>query len=538
MHLPPLTRPVEHNPIKIWRAQKQEAQAKIVPLINRITVPSSELETTVGNQSIPRQLDEKGDFQEDVNEFVSVVADGYLDFKDITLPKDERWKLDRAIMKSAVYSNIPPGTWSRFINRLPVDYKRLISRIDEDYIPLERRVAEITLINERSFNGADNFSQFTCAMRGTKLDPSWMFERFIREVNEGECYKRYSPSEKGQYPGSGIVVKGIKSKVFPNDYIENRFEVEDRTIDSFKMVSRNYRDLLCTSESCLMSTFFGLFRGFAIIRNPRYMLINGIPYALIVFNDHHQNKTQRAAYLIPDKYALKFFSDPLYRTGPEHMFYPEAFEKRFAGEIISLNTSKALGGFDLQLPHRSSRQRFRTILHNQIRDCALFGFAQYDLLREAFRLNKLGFYFNNGDYNWSLDKYRLLRELIKWNQSIEREKTDEEDKRPVLFPYPLLEHGIKPDLVRECGIIGSDLVWYKTKEKGDYWFLYDGDPTMEGELNERGYEQGWKDLLGHEGTSRWDEYHTTASEMGANLVFSDPVMKKVALDIIVEKQDG
>lgn len=547
MRLPPLSPGVERDPIQIFIRERQRrierAEREIVPLVHRITSPP---EITSEDQG-SRYFDNAADFQNDVNGFVQAIAEHHADIEDIdtSLPEEDKWRLDRAIIKSAIYSDyseVTPEVWSHFLAAVGVDRRRLI---DKFHHSVNKTITQTLFVNERSFNTADNFSPWTYAMRGTPLNHMWDFERFIREVNDGGDYnKRYSPSERGLYPGSGITVRGIKSKVFPDNYLKKRFIVDSTLLaNTYQQVQGDYRELLVKNELYLRSTSFGSFKYFFIIRNPRKMVIDGKSYALIVFhNDNSQNKTQRVAYLIPDKYAIDFFSNPLKNAGTEHMFYPEATEKRLGREIINLNSSYALSGFDNVLPGDRVLKKSlsdRKKLHDEIITCALFGFSMLDLLEEAYRFNRVGYY-TNQDGNWYLDKYRLMRELIKWNITDDRTVSigtndttiiEGEDKRPILFPLPVLEHTIDPSLIRECGVIDGGLFWHRTeKDGGNYWFFRDGVPELDEELNGIGNEHKWKDLLGSGGATKWDEYHDKIS--GLNPALLDPMVKKIALGVI------
>ena len=518
---------------------------------------------------------EEDEYLRAINEFATLIGRDEVNLITIPLAEDEHWRLDRAIMKAAAYSTVPPYAYKAFSGNV---YGHLFRGPDKDgwqelaYISdgtfsnMDQNYERILDLNRRSFNVGESFSQWTYAMRTTTTDPYWAYERFIRHVNssyaqstERFCYRKFSPCDLNRgytiknFPGPGIIVRGLQSKVFPDGHIKNRFPAGGNlSITSRNFTDSEYKLFLNQGEEHLQNTTFVFCRGFTIIDNPDVIKVNGKPYALLIYNDHFQNKTQRCAYLIPHSRVRQFLENPLHGIDNDHMFYPDNIEKVFKDEVIRINLAEVLAGLNEGAPQSlidiltKEIQREQSIsdevaelkackpLHHDIRTATLWGFALLDLQKEANRLYNLGFYFNKSDNEWYLDKYRLLRELIRWNKTVNEKEEDPKDKYPVLFPFPLLQHVIEPSLIQKVGMVSSNLVLYKEKGEGDFCF-FDGEvPEIGPEASEdRAFsDRIWGDRLGVKGVHRWNEYHTIANESGANVLVMDPIFKGLGLDLI------
>lgn len=482
-------------------------------------------------------------FQTDVDEYARSVAG-----MPRMIRRDDtglhRYQFERAMLLTALYTKVDNDTYSNMMRRLANDapFTRLRRLTNEDNPTQwetgngasEKYYARIQHGIKKGLNMFGSFSRFTYAFRGTGSDPFWQFLRFIR-FNKGEAYERFSPATSGgnigDFPGPGLVFEKMDKPLFPKGRIAARFQTNNR----LSHAEQKYRELLTKSESDLTKTKFGFFRGMYMISNKEKMKINNEPYDLLVLNDHLANPNQRAVYLIPSHMGDKFFRNPMKDYGSSHLLNPQNLNEYDC--IIDITELSNLGGFDQALPnsvlndlgisdeirHPERKRNVCNKLHLEIENALLFGYAQFDLMNEAFNLHSLGYFFDSKQNTWMLDKYRLLREAVRWNQS---------NSNPILFPYPLEIHAIRPKLVKEIGFLDENLILYKTNPAGNHCFFENGKP----EVGKEGDSvKDWIQLLGREGIDYWDFFHTDAAESGAFMAFTDNKMKQVGLDIIKEK---
>jgi hypothetical protein len=471
-----------------------------------------------------------------------------VDFSD-----DEKWKVEEALMKTAVYGpDILPYYYNAleyYLNPDSTTSRVFDLDVNPDSSNFNRVIRESLFANERSLNLRTNFGQWTYAMRSTKLDNLWHFEKFIRQVNKPNGggsknsdfkYVRFSPLDKlknenetytvNDFPGPGIMVRGLHGNLFPEGHIQSRFAPNQGFINSSaEAVVELYNHYLVNNVNQLKNTTFVHSRGLVLVDNPAMMKIKGEEYSLIAFNDHFVNPTQRPAYLIPRKYVLEFLSDPLRNVGENHIFNPATFEARFKEEAIKINSLETLSGMCFGIPKESmlnfmvdqycqagdfveNNPEFLLSMHEDVLNAQFFAFSQLDLLNEGNRLYNLGYQYDQQHGYFTQDKFRMLREIVKWKTALEIP-----NERPVLFPYPLLSHSIDPIMVENCGFVDGNLVYFKDKSDGDFQF-FDGRPPDQKSDNFRSSDVGkWRNMLGSDGLRKWERFLGDAANEQANL---------------------
>ena len=409
-----------------------------------------------------------------------------------------------------------------------------------------------------------------------------------RNGGKRKNYKDYSVPNTftiNDFPGPGFVISGIRGNPFSKNFLSRSFKKFLDIQDSpYVRVQKSYMNMIVESENSLRDTTFGLFRGIVVIRNPK-IVVGGERYALIVFNDHfHNEKSQEMAYLIPDKYAREFLENPHGRMNKSSSFYPENYGYRHKNNVINLNWQSVIAGMDKALPvggvfypkttfyDKSSKPVTRDLLeferifkgketsealpqneeghihrthmfggywhanfnyknlkpfkhaHDEITKASLFAFAQFDLLKEAFRIYCYGY-----DYDLSKrdldekDKFRLLKQAIEWRDS----SRVREDEKPLLVPVKRLRNAnIDSDLLKRVGFLNTrNMVCYRPLESGNMIFpanipSEDEDATAKTTWTQEG------------DTKNWGAFRRNAQSAGADLMFAHPRIEKTLLGIM------
>ena len=302
------------------------------------------------------------------DEYFSFEADAYSieDLRELTDEgKIEEWRLLRAGMIATVYGrSVSPDIRKTFRNKF-------MSLTRHDEIPVNRKPStyENKVAHEEVLWGFDhlydlfsNFSHFHIATQKPSKESLSMLEVFIKHVNGTKNYTMHSPTQayhngtqgtNENFPGPGIILNGLgrRAKLFPKGFIEETYpQITEPKLKPKQKVENKYRETLVSSERDLINTEFGLFRGFVIISNPKKMLIDEKPYALLIYNDHFHNETQEIAFLIPNWLATMFLDDPIRHLDKESILYPNELMQFYGKEIIVPTYETALGGFDKTFP--------------------------------------------------------------------------------------------------------------------------------------------------------------------------------------------
>ncbi len=474
-------------------------------------------------------------FQQAVNSFVKLVAKVTKPDVLDNLQNDneiETWRLLRAGMISLVYSNVSEETLRKFQDRfmqfaqhdgLPIP--------EQDTFNYQFAYEEVLDLWDKSYDLFSGFSYFALATRRDGVSEYSFFEKFIQAINDSKNYNIFSPNDYGHdpiyFPGPGIVINGLQSKCFPDNYLNESFSVDANNDSPYEGVHENYRKLMIESEKSLKDTTFGLFRGAIIVRNPK-MIIDNRRFALIAFNDHFFNEDQKMTYLIPDELANLFLLKPYERL---HNFNNSFNEEHKHWDILNLTWPSVLGGMDKALPPGSkfysdgtfykAKGFFKKLFfktekpvindllsfeskynddiaydlnkhghrayifgdywkdnydprnlipfkkaHDEITSCTNIAFAQLSLLKEAFRLYSYGHSYKEEENNWIYNPSRLFLQAVRWHRSPRIQKNE----KPILLPMPRLSYSkIDSDLIKETGFLDTkNLVGYKDSAKGNF----------------------------------------------------------------------
>ena len=536
-------------------------------LLNTLFCTTHDPRTSVIGTLLKKQVDELS-FHDAVNEFTTLIAKcGLLDSLQFDTELED-WRLQRACMIALVYANVGEDTFKQF-------QKKLENFTMHDGLPVPRSdtmnyklaFEEVLHLWDKSYDLFTGFNYFALATKRDGISEYSMFEKFIRQINKAKNYITYSPLDYGlainSFPGPGIVIKGIHSNAFPDDYLNNSFSSSQNDKSPFEKIQSSYRNLIAESEKDLKETVFGFFRGAIIVRNPK-ILIDNKRYALVVLNDHFHNDSKEMALLVPDELASLFLLKPYERLKEFNEHYSEHTQY---WDIINITQSSVLGGMDKALPpdstfyegskfypplgrlkklfYRESKPVERDLLefervhatkaaidinqhahrafifgnywnenydsrnlipfkkaHDEITSSTNFAYTQLDLIKEAFRLYSYGYSFNKKSNEWTHKPYRLLAQSIRWHNS-ERAK---EAEKPVLMPVPRLSFSqIDLDLVKEVGFIDTkNMIGYKDNTKGNFMLPVVID----------------KNALDKESRKNWRKFLYACYKNNANLIFT------------------
>ena len=498
--------------------------------------------------------------QADINEFMRLILYQNIELKDLLLMASME-ELEKAVTKSLVYSGIAPLEFFHFYlyaqkyafpkeawSRLSGDWERALAPKDPSLA--SKILEECLLVHEKGFTKSKAFPDGTYLFRRS-IDDLWSFERFIRQVNGPQSagnvkfkkpfgYKKYSTSEPNikksgfttnDFPGPGIILHGLHSLLFPKDHLSSRF-LYALPLDAsgYEETLAKYRAEIVLGEDKVKDTTFASFRGLILVSNP-WMKVRGKQYGLLILNDHFENTALKTALLVQIDLINDFLSNPLAKFGKEHIFHPSkfGFNERLNGKYINLVTIASSAGLCEELPeynHIALDSSEKLSTHDEIKKAALFGFAQLDILREAYRLYSLGYYFDAKKKKFYLDEYRLLKELIRWNKS-----GIEDTKLPVAFPFSFLDHGIRPNQVRNVGFVGANLVVYKNNPKGDS-LLFETVPEISSEGFDSNINEDLCNLLGVEENNYWLDFRGNAEYYGVNPLIVAPAYKEIGKGIL------
>lgn len=422
----------------------------------------------------------------------------------------------------------------------------------------EKILDEVLKVQQRSYSYSGAFNQWTYSFKSS-LGEDWLFERFIKAVNNPSTtgkasppkipflYKKYSPSmpefkNRGitinDFPGPGMVVYGLHSPVFHSVYLSNRFGIKNTPSDIHEMIDSNYRNKLIDGAGKMSRTTFGFFRGVVVISNHEIMKVNSVPYSLVIFNDHFPSESHnKTAYLIDSRVVTSFLQDPYESIGFENILNPECLNNcgDLKGKVIKLFSLAGTAGFCEEYPDYDkdkSDVKHRKYLHDQIEQAAVAGFTQLDLIREAYRLYLLGYYYNRTKNNFYRDDYVLLKELLRINKKMTQGE-GETPPMPVAFPFTFMDHSVNENMVRAVGFVGANMIVYKNSDRGD-GMLFPGSLTSidPNEIDKLSVNEMRELIGGTEEQRLWGDFRESCEYHAANPLVVDPVYKNLGRNII------
>ena len=426
----------------------------------------------------------------------------------------------------------------------------------------EPELAEMILegsikVQQRSLTTSGSFPQWTHSFRST-LGNTWLFERFLKQVNGLEAtgkkwrdlpyaYRKFSPSmpeynKRGitihDFPGPGVVIYGLHSPLFPKNYIETRFYGILHAGGAAEMIDADYRDLIVKGENHLNKTIFAFFRGLVLIYNPEIMKVNNKPCGLLVFNDHFPHDHIKTSYLVSGRVIEKFLKDPFLAVGEDNIFHPNLFEHRseLKNGFIKLVSIAATAGMCEEYPNYDKEKysvNGRRYLHEKIKNASIFGFTQLDLLREAYRLHLLGYYYNKQRNSFYMDEFVMLRELLRINKQASQKIDEITPGLPVAFPFTFFEHSIDEQMVRDTGFVGANMVIYKNNSKGDCMLFPSTIGSIEpDDIDNLSIEKITELIGGNEEYDKWADFREACEYHPANPLIVDPIYKRIGSNII------
>ncbi len=525
------------------------------------------------------RIGSENELQGDINELIRSIAfakikvSGILDQSGIS-----KEQLDKALTVSTVFSGVsdieffyyylyvqkykfPENAWSKISGQSGLAHgdERLAEKILEEILHLQKK----------AYNTSTAFNQWTQSFRS--YGSSWFFEKFLKQINGATAtrdidpgksffYRKFSPSSPqyanskitiNDFPGPGLVIYGLHSKIFANNYINHRFSYGVATSTQEKVESEQWR-FITEGEKDLQKTIFGFFRGLVIVYNKEKMCIKGRPYGLVIFNDHFPHNNFKTAYLIRHELLDKFISNPYLALNRENILNPDLLDIRndTKDKVINVVSLASQAGFceeALSLLSKAEPPQ-KLSLHNDITRTLMFGTAQLDLIREAFRQYSLGYYYDNKQNNFYENRFLLLKELLRINRCLfERSVDDKPIEYPVVFPFTALDHSIDPDLVLKTGFVSSSMTAFtEGHPKGTTTFFNEDkhrrDPDFEGHINfltelELDEIDSLPDEtiiknLGSDDFELWKNLLEGWRFTGANPMIVDHSHKKVGVDIL------
>lgn len=417
---------------------------------------------------------------------------------------------------------------------------------------------EVLKVQERSYSYSGAFNQWTHSFKSS-LGQDWLFERFIKTINSSNVtgkvsppkmpflYKKYSPSlpefkDRGitinDFPGPGMVIHGIHSPVFHSVYLSNRFGIKNIPVDIHEMVDLNYRNKLIDGAGRMSKTTYGFFRGVVIISNPEIMKVDNTPYSLVIFNDHFPSESHnKIAYLIDSKVVASFLHNPYENLGAENILNPEYLNVRgdLRGKVIKLFSLAATAGFCEEAPGYNKDNwdvKQRKYIHDQIEQASVAGFTQLDLLREAYRLYSLGYYYNRAKNNFYRDEYVLLKELLRINKKMTQGE-GEIPPMPVVFPFTFMDHAVDEQMVKDVGFVGANMIVYKNSINGDGMLFPSSLKNIDpGEIDNLSVDEMRELIGGTQEQNLWSDFRESCEYSAANPLVVDPVYKNIGKNII------
>ena len=466
-------------------------------------------------------------------------------------------QLDKALMLSNIYSGVSEAeyyfqylrsqkycfsedVWSKISGHNGLAY--------DDPDAAERILGEILKIQDRAVTYSGSFNQWTHSFRGGH----WMFEKFLRRVNGFEAtgkksnpdalfaYRKYSPSVSKikdltihDFPGPGLVIYGLHSKLFPDNYLSKTF-LGGGSLDS---IDYEYGKQIVEGEKHLSETNFAFFRGGVLIYNPRKMKVNNEPYGLFIYNDHFPKWHLKVASLANGRGVERFMQSPYEGINEANIFHPNMLSSRSGQDVklINLTSLAAQAGFCEEVKGIDGDVDDRRTAHDEVAMAAIFAIAQLDLIREAYRLYSLGYYYDRKKNDFYMDEFVMLRELLSINR-VAAQRSYEKDELmpelPVAFPFTFLNHSVDPVKVSQIGFVGANLLGYKNNPKGDC-MLFGGDlskitPKEVPDISQLTMES----MLGYEGLNFWREFLEGNNLFRANPMIVDPMYKKIGSGII------
>lgn len=506
--------------------------------------------------------------QADINELSRMVIFNKIHLKDLpTLNSVSEEEIDKALTIAINHSGIselefyylylyahkykfPNEGWGRLSGSGGL--------AQNDPVLAERILDETLKVQQRGYSYSGAFNQWTYSFKSS-LGQDWLFERFIKTVNDPNTtgkasppkipllYKKYSPSmpefrNRGitinDFPGPGMVIYGVHSPVFHSVYLSHRFGIKNALSDIREVVDANYRNKLIAGAGKMSKTTFGFFRGLVLVSNHELMRVDNNPYTLVIFNDHFPSESHhKTAYLIDTRLTTDFFHNPYENIGRANILNPEYLDKRgdLKGKIIKLFSIAGTAGFCEEAPSYDKSAwdvKHRKYIHDQIEQAAVAGFTQLDLIREAYRLYLLGYYYNRTKNNFYRDDYVLLKELLRINKKM-TQCEGETPPMPVAFPFTFMDHSVDEDMVRNVGFVGANMIVYKNSYNGNGMLfpssLRNIDPNKIDNLSTNEI----KELIGGVEEQRlWGDFRESCEYHAANPLVVDPVYKSIGRNII------
>jgi hypothetical protein len=515
------------------------------------------------------RMGSENELQADMNELTRMIVFGDSPIStlqnQVHMPPISTEELEKALTMSTVFSGVseaefyyyylfaqkykfPETGWSKISgsNGLANMEPRLSERILE----------EILFLQKRGFNYSGAFNQWTHSFRSYGSD--WMFERFIKDINGPKAttkrsahpayfYRKFTVgSLKGKhpqitihdFPGPGIIINGIHSKVFPDRYLQHRFGTGLQNSKMYEAINSRYRESLIGSEADLANTTFGFFRGFVLIYNKEKMKVNGIPHALVIFNDHFPHNHSKTAFLVNGNDTERFLQDPYSALNGDNIMHPNVLSGALSNRVIDLVSLKAQAGFceEVKSGFDKNNRLLRLQVHDTVEAVSRFGFNQLDLIRESYRLHSLGYYYDNAYQNFYKDEFRLLKELLRINRFIAQSIDNTSNAEyPVAFPFTFMDHSINPAVVKDSGFVSSKMIPHTSKYPNGATQFF-GDYLGKIDLSEidRLTDDRIRDLLG-EDASLWFDFRESLEYNGGNPLIVDSSYRDLGKSILKEQ---
>lgn len=186
-----------------------------------------------------------------------------------------------------------------------------------------------------------------------------MFVRFLKAV-VGEQFISPFSCPRDTFPGPGVkIFSGHRAKMFPRGALQKQLlENFPQANDPAIAANRHYRELMVKLEHEVRDTSYGVFRHMVLVSNPKIMQVSGIPFDLLMYNDHTVNL--KMAYLIPHlptivsrpshKYGKDFLQDPELAVFKGTPCDPNKIDTIFQKEILTLCWASNIAGMQRAIP--------------------------------------------------------------------------------------------------------------------------------------------------------------------------------------------
>ncbi len=470
-------------------------------------------------------------------------------------------QMDKALAVSTVYSGVAEAEF--YFQYLRSQKYRFPSEVwskvagsgglaHNEPVKAEKILSQILKVQERAIAYSGSFNQWIHSFRYNE----WMFERFLKKINGADAtgmqpgdgtsfaYKKYTPAVSGikgfsihDFPGAGLVIYGLHSKLFPDKYLPKTFLGEGGAYDE---IDYEYRSKIVEGEKHIKDTKFAFFRGGVLVYNPRNMKVNGKPYGLLIYNDHFPKDHLKTAFLVSGRSVEFFMNKPFHGINESNFFHPNSVLNKNELEVKAINlvSLAAQAGFCEEVRDIEFELGQKIVVHNEVTDAALFGIAQLDLLREAYRLYSLGFYYNKKKNNFYKDEFVMLRELLRINRSAAQQSialNKDVPELPVAFPFTFLEHSVDPVKVSKIGFVGANMIVYRRNFLGDCLLFGDAVTRIDPKDINHISQDSMESMLGGEGLDYWREFLEGNDLFRANPMIVDPVYKKIGCDVLVNE---